>query len=164
MATDKRVKVNVDVVANLDSSNLEKFKKDLSQISKMSMSEFSALNPQLNFKEAEKQFLELRRETEKVKQALTEAFNVKLGTTNLTEFKQKLDAIDLGHFANTLNSAGVKGSDAFRALAKDVTKVNLQFKENNKLLDKMAESFANTVRWGITSSVFNRMSNSIQEA
>ena len=164
MATDKRIKVGVDLITNVDNSSLEKFKRDLSQISRMSLAEFASLNPQLNLKDAEKQFSELRRGANKVKEALNDAFNVKIGTTNLTEFKQKLEAINLKGFVDTLNSVGPKGSNAFRALAKDITSVNLQFKENNRLLDKMAESFANTVRWGITSSVFNKMSNSIQSA
>ena len=40
----------------------------------------------------------------------------------------------------------------------------MQIKQSSKLLDDMATTFKNTVRYGISSSVFNNLSNSIQKA
>jgi hypothetical protein len=45
------------------------------------------------------------------------------------------------------------GAKTFQTLASQTLKFNDQLKESNQLLDKMAESFGNTVRWGITSSL-----------
>ena len=38
------------------------------------------------------------------------------------------------------------------------------YKNTNKLLDAMATSMANTVKWGITSSIFNNITSQIQKA
>ena len=43
-------------------------------------------------------------------------------------------------------------------------KTNTQIKQTNKLLNSMATSMANTVKWGITSSIFNNITGSIQKA
>ena len=49
-------------------------------------------------------------------------------------------------------------------MASQVLNTNLQLKQTNKLLDDMATSMANTVKWGITSSIFNNMTRSVQDA
>ena len=52
----------------------------------------------------------------------------------------------------------------FNQLQSNVLNTNLQLKNTNKLLDAMATSMANTVKWGITSSIFNKITGSIQSA
>ena len=45
-----------------------------------------------------------------------------------------------------------------------ILKTNVQLKQSNKLLDDMATSMANTVKWGVTSSIFNTITQSISKA
>jgi len=52
----------------------------------------------------------------------------------------------------------------FNQLQSNVLNTNLQLKNTNKLLDDMATSMANTVKWGVTSAIFNNITNQIQKA
>jgi len=59
---------------------------------------------------------------------------------------------------------GAQGAAAYNKVASAVLNTNLQLKNSSKLLDDMAVSMKNTVKWGITSSVFNILTSSIQKA
>ena len=64
--------------------------------------------------------------------------------------KTKLESLGQGNIFNKLQS--------------DLLSTNLQLKQSNKLLDDMATTFANTIRFGISSSIVNRITNEIQRA
>lgn len=101
-----------------------------------------------------------------VEGALQKAFNVNLGTTNISKFNQELknNNLTIQQVKNNLSQAGSAGANAFNLLGTQILKTNVQLKESNKLLDNMAVSMANTIKWGITSSIFNNISGSIQKA
>jgi hypothetical protein len=61
-------------------------------------------------------------------------------------------------------SSGSSGTAAYNSFARSVLNANVQLKQSSQLLDKMAITFKNTVRYGISSSVFNNLSNSVQKA
>ena len=97
---------------------------------------------------------------------LEKTFNTNLGTLNVTKFNQELakSGMTLKTVQADLSKIGNQGATAYNRLAQAVLGTNLQLKESNKLLDSMATSMANTVKWGITSSIFNNITNSIQKA
>ena len=101
-----------------------------------------------------------------VEDALEKAFNVNLGTTNISKFNQELknNNLTIQKVKTNLSQIGPAGANAFNLLGIQILKTNVQLKESNKLLDEMATSMANTVKWGITSSIFNNMASSIQKA
>lgn len=65
---------------------------------------------------------------------------------------------------NNFKKAGASGEAAFRNMASQLAKVQTQVKQTHGWLDKMAITFANTVKWNISSSVFNSLTGSIQQA
>ena len=96
------------------------------------------------------------------------AFNQKLGTANLTQLKKDLDAIG-GHkglekILTDLNKVGPIGQKAFNDFSAKIFSTNIQLKESNKLIKDLSVSMLNTVKWGITSSIFNNITNSISQA
>ena len=97
---------------------------------------------------------------------LEKTFNTNLGTLNVTKFNQELSksGLTLKDVQSNLSSMGNQGATAYNRLAQAVLGTNLQLKESNKLLDSMATTMANTVKWGITSSIFNTITQSIQKA
>lgn len=97
---------------------------------------------------------------------LEKTFNTNLGTLNVTKFNQELSksGLTLKDVQSNLSSMGNQGVTAYNRLAQAILGTNLQLKESNKLLDSMATTMANTVKWGITSSIFNNITNSIQKA
>ena len=59
---------------------------------------------------------------------------------------------------------GPKGVNAFNQLTHSILNTNLEIKTSSQLLDKMAITFKNTIRYGISSSIFNNLTNAISKA
>ena len=55
------------------------------------------------------------------------------------------------------------GDRAFNRAARAVLNTNVNLKQSNKLLDDLATSMSNTVKWGITSGAFNTLTNSVRQ-
>ena len=97
---------------------------------------------------------------------LDKTFNTELGTLNVTKFNQELQksGLTLKQVKSDLTSAGGQGVVAYNRLAQAVMSTNIQLKQSNKILDQMFTTFKNTVRYGISSSIFNNFTNSIVKA
>ena len=98
--------------------------------------------------------------------ALEQAFNPKLGTLNITKFNQTLASSNLTvqDIYKNFSLAGTAGQNAFRNVATELLTTNMQLKQSHKLLTEMATTMANTVKWGIASSVMNSFTGSVQKA
>ena len=100
----------------------------------------------------------------KLEQILNKSWNSKIGQLDLsklnTEIKNTYGSVS--KLKENLESAGM--GQYFNQLQSNVLNTNLQLKNTNKLLDAMATSMANTVKWGITSSIFNNITSQIQKA
>lgn len=64
----------------------------------------------------------------------------------------------------TLTTSGTSGAIAFNKMASEVLNTNVQLKTSNKLLDDMADTFGKTVKWGISSSIFNSLTGQLSKA
>lgn len=106
------------------------------------------------------------RTASKISSILDKTFNQNLGTLNVTKFNQELSKsnITAQQLKTSLTNAGESGIKAYAILGSSILSTNMKIKESSQMLDKMATTFANTVRYGISSSVFNTFSNSIQRA
>jgi TP901 family phage tail tape measure protein len=89
-----------------------------------------------------------------------------LNQLNLTQLSNefKKAGISASDFYNKLVKAGNEGVVGANALIRTITTANTQLKQSSQLLDKMAITFKNTVRYGISSSIFNSFTNSVQKA
>jgi len=108
----------------------------------------------------------VQEDAEKVEKALSRAFNTKLNTLNIATFNRELSSANLSidKVQQSFSRIGVTGQAAFNNLATDILNTNVQLRQSSKLLDDMAVSMGNTIKWGITSSIFNTMTGSIQKA
>ena len=151
---------------NLDKSGLVELTNSLNQIQKLTGSDLMKLDKSLNINQAVEKVMQLKQTAETVRNALEKSFNVKLNSTNLTAFNKELSksGLSIQNIYRQFNEAGQAGSSAFRKLTTDLLTTNLELKESNTLLDKMAETMGNTIKWGISSSVFNKITSSIQNA
>ena len=97
---------------------------------------------------------------------LDRSFNKDLGTLNVAKFNQELvrSNLNLQTIQSDFAKVGVQGSLAYNTIASNILKANVQIKESNKLLDKMAVTMANTVRFGISSRIFNDAAKAIQKS
>lgn len=100
------------------------------------------------------------------KNALQQAYNPKLDTYNVKKFAEQISksSISANELKTALKTTGSGGAVAFDAVTQSILRTKKQIIETNKFLDDMATSFSNTVKWGISSAVFNTMTNSISQA
>ena len=150
----------------VDKSGLNQLKTSLNEISKMTTKDFMKINPNLNLDQARTELSNIRNIAQTVEAALNKAFNPKLGTVNIKTFNQTLtdSKTSVKEIYTNFSKAGVAGQNAFRNLAMSTTHVNLQLKETKGVLDKMAETLANTIKWNLASGAVNALIGSIQQA
>ena len=116
---------------------------------------------------AGRELAQLDKQIQKMDQALVNSYNATLGTINMSKFTQELDSskIKLDQFYKLLNKPEVAGGkQAFHQLTAEILGTNLQLKQTSEFMNNLMVSFGNTVKWGITSSIFNSITNSIQGA
>ena len=99
-----------------------------------------------------------------LKKILEGSWDNKLNQLDLNKLNNGINKSygNLGNLKSQLDSIGA--GRAFNILTKDVLNTNIQLKKSKTLLDDLAQTMTNTVKWGITSSIFNTMTDSIQNA
>lgn len=159
-----RIDVQMNFTANKNSLN--DIKATLQQINKMTTQDFMSMNKELNTQQAVQQLTQLKSTVSDIQNALEKAFNVNLNSINVSKFNQELQksGLNINQIYKTLHQFGSTGDSAFRRLAANVLTTNTQLKESHKILDEIASTMSNTIKWGVTSSIFNSMSSSIQRA
>ena len=166
MAGHKYGEVNYKIGFDIDTQSLNNLKKELQAIQNMTTTQYQKSNPNAasDATAAMHELVAIKKEAETVEAALKKAFNVNLGTINLTKFNQELKGLNLGNLYRDFSKLGVQGQQAFRGITTELLTTNTQMRQTHQLLDSMATSFKNTVKWGISSSVWNTMTSSIQQA
>lgn len=88
------------------------------------------------------------------------------GTMSLNKFNKSLkqSKIDIQSLKSGFEQLGPGGAASFNSLQRNLLKADVQISKTNKTLDNLAKSFKNTVSWGISSTVFNSLSNSLAGA
>lgn len=159
-------RINFQIGFNADKSSLNDIQQSLSLISKMTQSDLMDINKGLNLSEANTQLKEIRETVTTVRQALTNSFNKDLGTVNITKFNSELSktGLNLQQVYTTLAKAGTQGQNAFRNLTTELLTTQMQLKKTHSVLEDMANTMSNTIKWSIASSFMNNFSGSIQKA
>ena len=97
---------------------------------------------------------------------LNQSWNSKLNQLDLSKLNNSIIKTygSVGNLKKILESSGSGGANAYNTLSRAILNTNLQLTESNKLLDSMADTMSKTVKWGIASSIFNNITNSVQKA
>lgn len=151
---------------DVNKASLNQLKSTIQEIQKMSVGDFKAASPQgfNSFEEARTELQRIKKLTAEVDKALEDAFNPQMGVPNLTKLTDSIKKIGVDKIARSWDQLGAVGGSATRQLATGLIATNTQLKQSHKLLDDMATSFKNTVKWGISSTAFNTMTNSLSSA
>ncbi len=152
-----KLKVSVDVDVNKTSlAELQKSLKDIQTSAKKA-----------NFQEELTIGLKQAAiEAQKVSDILTKSWNTKLNQMDLTKLNKNIKESygNVGNLKKAMMQGGEVGAAAYNKIAQSVLTTNVQLKQSNVLLDKMAITMSNTVRFGISSAIFNKMTDSVSEA
>lgn len=101
-----------------------------------------------------------------LKTHLTNATNVKTGSLDFSKLNQSItkSGKSLSDYANQLNRLGPEGKQAFMQLANAVSQSEIPIRRSNKLLNEMALTFKNTVKWQLSSSMLHGFMGALQSA
>lgn len=156
-----RQKIVYDVEFN-SSAGVQKLKQELQSLKSMTLNDLVKINTQ----EPEKRLTSLKNSIAAVEVALDKSYSVKLNSTNLETFNQSLakSKVSLNQIAQDFTSAGVKGQITFRNLATQMLTNNTQLKKTNSLLNSMATTLGNTIKWSIASGAIRMVTGGIRDA
>ena len=164
MAQERQINYSVNFNSNTTSlknikSELTELKAALESIQNYSKNTISGTAIAKDFEDAAKAAQELER-------ILNASWNGKLNQLDLTKFNANLKQSfgTLSNLQNSLNKAGDSGAASFNKLAHSVLGANVELRESGKLLNQMAITMGNTVRFGISSSIFNNLTNAMQRS
>lgn len=105
-------------------------------------------------------------EIEKLQRALTTSFNSRIGMLDMNKFTAELtkSKTNLAGLQQEFSKAGTTGQTAFNQVIGRLGKLDTGVKSTSKAVDKIFNTIGNTVRWGVVSSAFNQMTNSIYQS
>lgn len=106
---------------------------------------------------------EARKTVSELQRMLTSSFNSKLNMFDMSSFSKSLSSSGktLKDFSSAFGVAGVQGQQAFNNVIGSLGKVDTNLKSVSSTADKVFNTFQNTVRWGITASVFQTVTNEL---
>ena len=161
MANQIKYQVGFDVRQN----DLNKLKASLQDLQKLKWSDLMKINDS-DISSAKQALNDIRREAGNVQDALKQAFNTKLNTINIETFNQSLrnSGSSIQKIYQAFSNAGAVGQAAFRNLSTQILSTNIQLKESHNLLNKMAETLGNTIKWNVASAAVNSLSRSVEQA
>lgn len=110
------------------------------------------------------EFAQAAKNVEKLQIALRKSFNSNIGIFDLKKFQQELNGLSLSRLQKDMNSIGTNGTKAFNNMIGSIGRIDTSFKSISSLTDKIYNTMGNTVRWGITASIFQRIQNSLYSA
>ena len=151
--------VNIKVGYTVDKTGLNEIKKQLSDI--RIEAEKAKMSGQLTtgLKEASDA-------ASKLEHILNSAWNSKIGQLDLSKVNTEIHNAygNVQNLQKALAQSGTIGTAAYNNFASAILNTNIELKQTSATLDKMAITLKNTIRYGISSSIFNNLTNSIQKA
>ena len=158
--------INFKVGYTVDKAGLQAIKTSLQEIQNMTANDLVGKGLATNVHEADMALKLAKQDAQALQNVLNQAYNKDLGTINITKFNNALrqSSVDLNKVYQSMSAIGGIGVVHFRNLVTQVSTTNLQLKKTHNLLDSMAETMGNTVKWGIASSIMNSFTGKVQEA
>ena len=103
---------------------------------------------------------------QKFQKALNSSFNTKIGMLDMTKLTSQLNdsGLSLRNLQNSFSMAGSTGKIAFTDVLAQLGKIDTGIKSTSSMVDKIFNTMGNTVRWGIMSSAFNGVTDSIRQS
>jgi TP901 family phage tail tape measure protein len=159
-------RIDFQVGYTVDKAGLNEIQNALKQVQVEATKAAKAGNLTAELKDASKAAQQLQT-------ILNDAWNSKLNQLDLSKLNNSIKTAygSVEQLKTSFTLAGNAGSSgataaatAYNKFASSVLNTNLQLKQSNKFLDEMATTMTNTVKWGVTSSIFNRITESIQQA
>ena len=158
MAT-KNHNIGIDIAYHVDKTSLTQLKQELAGI------RLEASNG-VEFKKLTDEMKQVYTSAEQLEHILDKSWNSKLGQLDLSKVNKSITETfgSVEKLKSAFEKQGTLGQTTYNHFASMILNTNLQLKQTSKLLDDMAVSMGNTIKWGFTSSIFNNLTSSLQKA
>lgn len=163
MAQENKILYSIDFDVN--KKKIEQLKKSLQDVKKMSLAEISAQTGITDIDKLKQSLKDAKAAANVAEKAIAQAFNPKLNTVNIEKFKAALkDTGGLKGLRTELQKIGPTGTRTFSQIESQVFKMGQTVKQTHNTLDKMYTTLTNSIKWGLSSTIINGFSNTIQQA
>ena len=131
--------------------------------------QLSSINTQLD-QMSKKQLISSKEATQaqnqikQLRDALSSSLNSQTGFLDLSKFKQQLSGLSLSQLEQSMSKVGATGQIAFGNMIGQIGRMDTSFKSISSFADKIFNTMGNTVRWGITATIFQTIQNSLYRA
>ena len=151
--------VEYQIRTTLDSSGIAKLKAELTSLANLAKTN----NAQgiMGFDTATTN--RVLADINKVRTALTQAFNPKLGMMSNKALFNSIGS-DLNSIYSSFSKLGPQGVAAFGQVYGQIGKIDLGMKQISSTSDKIMNTFGNTFRWGMIASIFSGIMNAFHQA
>ena len=148
------------ISTKLDSSGLNKLQTQLRQL------ELSLQNMADRELISEGSVEKARQQLQSLSTALTKSFNPSLGALDLQKFRNEIKSskLDVEQLMNAFKNGGAQGQIALNNLIGQIGQLDTGIRRSSSTLDKMFNTIGNTVRWGIVSSGFSQILDSLHQS
>ena len=152
--------VNIGINFQINKQNLDNLQKSLDDII-LKSKQFSAAAP--DYAEPYEEAAEAAKD---LKNILTSSWNTQLGQLDLSKVEKELINLygSTKDFKQILGQIGPEGQKVFNQFTNAVISTQAPIKQTSAMLDKMAVTFKNTIRYGISSAIWNNFSRSVSKA
>ena len=152
-------KINFEVGYTVNKSGLTEIQNALKQVQEAAKSAdlTGTLTPELK---------KASDEAQQLTKIFNEAWNSKLNQLDLTKLNTSITNTygSMSQLKTIMEASGTTGAAAYNKMASSILSTNLQIKQSSKLLDDMAKTMTNTVKWGVASSAMNSFTGAVQSA
>ena len=161
-----QAKMDFIINTGLNKSGFNELRKEIQSLKSMTGQDLINLGQANSLKEAEEKLKVIKNSVSQMEIALNKAFNPKLGTVSLQKFEKEILSMGLNvkTIATDFSKLGAQGQIAFRNIAASALTANTNIRESHEWLSKMGETMMNTVKWGISSGTWNKMTGSLEKA
>ena len=152
-------KIVFDIGFNVNKNNLTQLTNALKNIQSIAKNSSIGNGITDGFKEAAV-------EASKLESILKSAWNSDLQSLNLSKVNEGIRGTygSVDQLRTRLSKAGAEGQAAFSAFSKTVLQTQTPLRTANQLLNNMAATLKNTIKWNLSSAVVNEFTKSIQSA
>lgn len=105
-----------------------------------------------------------QRDIKQLGDALSSSLNPQTGLLDLSKFQKQLGGLSLSQLEQSMSKVGATGQQAFGNMIGQIGRMDTSFKSISGFADKIFNTMGNTVRWGVTASIFQTIQNSLYRA
>ena len=98
--------------------------------------------------------------------ALQSAYDPKINTVNINKFNEIVNksGMSVTQLSQKLLEAGPAGQKAFLTMTNSLMNMGSAVKQTNKVVEQMGTTLKNTIKWGVSSGLWNTMLSTTQQA